>query len=76
MGGAVDIISDIDIQWLVYISAFIICYLLAATSSSVMASPLGGDVSSYLMMKECHEKAYSLISEALDIDESGLGICN
>ncbi len=41
-----------------------------------MATAGGDDSSSnYLIMKEFHDKAYSLITEALDIDESGLGMC-
>ncbi len=41
-----------------------------------MATAGEDNCSVYAIMKECHDKAYMLISEALDIDESGLGGCS
>ena len=41
-----------------------------------MATAGEDNCSVYAIMKECHDKAYTLISEALDIDESGLGECS
>ena len=38
-----------------------------------MATAGDGDYTGYYVMKDCHDKAYALITEALDMDESGIG---